>query len=95
MKYIEHIVIEHLCEKCGEPLGDHEGNPCVEHGHSYYCHDCALKLNLIDAEEWLNIHGISIYDHDIYKDGIIAAYQKWGSGYRKHTVRIFDDEAVQ
>lgn len=91
MKYIEHIVYEHLCEDCDTPLGDHEGNPYVEHEGDYYCHDCALRRRLIDADGWLVAHGIYIYDHAIYQDGCITAYQKWGKGYRKDTVKIFDD----
>lgn len=94
MKYIEHIVHEHLCEVCETPLGDHEGAPCVEYNGDYYCYDCALKRHIIDADDWLNAHGISIYDHAIYKDGYIIAYQKWGKGYRKNAVRIFEDEGV-
>jgi hypothetical protein len=94
MKYIEHIVYEHLCEDCETPLGDHEGNPCVEHEDNYYCYDCALKRRIIDADDWLRAHGIGIYDHAIYKNGYIIAYQKWGRGYRKDTVRIFEDENI-
>lgn len=94
MKYIEHIVYEHLCEDCETPLGDHEGNPCVEHEDNYYCYDCALKRRIIDADDWLRAHGIGIYDHAIYKNGYIIAYQKWGRGYRKDIVRIFEDENI-
>lgn len=93
-KYIEHIVTEHLCEECETPLGDHDGNPCVEHNGNYYCHDCALKHRIIDADDWLKAHGIGIYDHAIYKNGCIIAFQKWGKSYRKDTVRIFGDEGV-
>lgn len=95
MKYVEHIVLEHLCESCETPLGDHEGNPYIKQEGAYYCHDCALRLKFIDAEEWLNAHGIRIYDHAMYKDGCIIAYQKGGKGYRKDVVRVFDDEKVQ
>ena len=96
MKYITHEVKEYLCEKCETPLGNHIGWPYYKDGEKedYYCPDCALKKGLIDADEWLKVHGISIYDHALYKDGIIIAYQKWGKGFRKNEVRIFDDVEI-
>ena len=60
MKCIEHKVIEYLCDDCGEPLGNHEGNPYISDGNNNYCYDCALKHRLIDADEWLFAHGFTI-----------------------------------
>ena len=60
MKCVEHKIIEYLCDDCGEPLGNHEGNPYISDGENNYCYDCALKHRLIDADEWLFAHGISI-----------------------------------
>lgn len=88
MKFIEHKVIEYLCDECDEPLGNQDGNPYYSDADNNYCPDCALKNRVIDADEWLHVHGISIYDHAIYKDGVISAYQKWGKGYRKDEMRI-------
>ena len=48
MKCVEHKVIEYLCDDCGEPLGNHEGNPYISDGENNYCYDCALKHRLID-----------------------------------------------
>lgn len=94
MKYRTHEVKEYLCDKCETPLGNLDGHPYYEDGENNYCPDCALKIGVIDAEEWLTIHGIGIYDRAIYKDGIITAYQKWGRGYRKDEVKIFDNEGI-
>lgn len=91
MKYIEHVVREYLCDECETLLGNQHGYPFIQDGENNYCHDCALKRHLIDAEEWLKSHGIAIYDHAIYKDGEIIAYQKWGKSFRRDVVRIFDD----
>ena len=91
MKFIIHEVKEYLCEKCETPLGNHIGYPYIEKNNEFYCHDCALKEGIIDAMEWLDAHGISIYDHATYKKGIITAYQKWGKSYRKDEVRVFED----
>ena len=95
MKFITHEIREYLCDGCNTPLGNHEGNPYYEHGNDNYCPDCALKKKIIDADEWLKIHGIGIYDHAVYKDGVITAYQKWGKSYRKDEVRIFEDVDIQ
>ena len=95
MKYIIHKVKEYLCDDCDAPLGNHEGAPYSKEGDNNYCLDCALKRKLIDADEWLELHGIGIYDHAIYKDGVITAYQKWGKSFRKDEVRIFEDVGVQ
>ena len=95
MKYIIHEVKEYLCEKCDAPLGNHVGWPYVEKDGKFYCHDCALKEGIIDAMEWLDAHGIAIYDHATYKDGTITAYQKWGKSYRKDVVKVFEDVGVQ
>lgn len=92
MKYIEHTVLEYLCDECGTPLGNHEGNPYIHFEDENFCHDCALKKRLIDADEWLAAHGICIYDHAVYKDGKIIAYQKWGKKFRRDIMRIFDNE---
>ena len=93
MKYIEHTVIEHLCEDCETLLGDHDGNPyCIDDSGNYFCPDCGLRRKLIDADEWLSIHGIMIYDHAIYKNGNIIAYQKWGKGFRKDVIKVFDSD---
>ena len=81
-----HKIIEYLCDDCGEPLGNHEGNPYISDGENNYCYDCALKHRLIDADEWLFAHGISIYDHAVYKNGEIIAYQKWGKSFRRDVV---------
>ena len=90
MKYIEHIVKEYLCDDCGELLGNQNGNPYFSNDENNYCPDCALKRGIIDAEKWLTLHGIDIYDHVIYKDGVIIGYQKWGKRFRKDEVRIFE-----
>ena len=90
MKYIEHIIKEYICDDCGELLGNQCGHPYFPDKENNYCPDCALKRKIIDAEEWLNLHGIGIYDHAVYKDGVITAYQKWGKRFRKDEVRIFD-----
>lgn len=95
MKYIVHEVKEFLCEDCETPLGNHVGWPFVDKGDQKYCHDCALKKNLITADDWLKAHGIGIYDHAIYKNGVITAYQKWGKSFRKDEVRIFEDVGIQ
>lgn len=95
MKYRTHEVREFLCDECETPLGNHMGWPYIEHGEENYCHDCALKKGIIDADEWLSAHGITIYDHAIYKNGVITAYQKWGRSYRKDEVRIFDNVGIQ
>lgn len=92
MKYIEHVIPEYLCDDCEVPLGNHEGNPYIRDGNNNYCHDCALKRRLIDADDWLEAHGICIYDHAVYKNGEIIAYQKWGKRFRRDVMRIFDDE---
>lgn len=92
MKYIEHTVLEYLCDGCGEPLGNHIGNPYIREGKNNYCHDCALKRRLIDAEDWLEAHGIDVYDHAVYKNGEIIAYRKWGKRFCRDVVRIFEDE---
>lgn len=92
MKCVEHKVIEYLCDDCGEPLGNHEGNPYISDGENNYCCDCALKHRLIDADEWLFAHGISIYDHAVYKNGEIIAYQKWGKSFRRDVVKMFDEQ---
>ena len=76
MKYIEHIIKEYICDDCGELLGNQCGHPYFPDKENNYCPDCALKRKIIDAEEWLNLHGIGIYDHAVYKDGVITAYQK-------------------
>ena len=76
MKYIEHIVREYLCDGCGEPLGNQDGHPYIQAGENNYCYDCALKRGLID--------------HAVYQDGVISAYRKWGKGFRRDVVRIFD-----
>ena len=78
-----------MCDDCGELLGNQNGNPYYTDGDSNFCPDCALKHKIIDAQEWLKIHGIDIYDHAIYEDGVITAYQKWGKRFRKDEVRIF------
>lgn len=91
MKYIIHEVKEYLCDRCEAPLGNHEGNPYVHKEDGNYCHDCALKMGIITADDWLQAHGIGIYDHAIYKDGVITAFQKWGKTYRKDEVRVFDE----
>ena len=94
MKYIEHTVIEHLCEDCDIPVGDHEGFPHYvdERTGNYYCIDCALKGGFIGADEWLRFHGIGIYDHAIYKDGKIFAYRKWGKGFCRNIIEPFEEE---
>ena len=51
-----------------------------------------LKHRLIDADEWLFAHGISIYDHAVYKNGEIIAYQKWGKSFRRDVVKMFDEQ---
>ena len=90
MKYIEHTIIEHLCEDCEEPLGYHEGTPYAEDDNGdFYCLDCALRRRLIDAEEWLKYHGIGIYDHALYKEGKIIMYRKWGKGFQKTIIEPF------
>ena len=89
MKYIEHTVIEHLCEDCAMPLADHEGGAHYADGELYLCLDCALRRKLLDAEEWLSLHGMSIYDHAMYKDEKIILYRKWGKGYQKTIIDPF------
>lgn len=83
MKCVEHKVIEYLCDDCGEPLGNHEGNPYISDGENNYCYDCALKHRLIDADEWLFAHGISIYDHAVYKKRRNYRLSKVGKKFSK------------
>ena len=95
MKYITHEVKEYLCECCETPLGNHIGWPYVKKDENAYCYDCALKKGLVDALDWLDVHGIGIYEKAYYKDGVITAFRKWGKAYRKDEVRVFDDVGVQ
>lgn len=89
MKYITHETREYLCECCEKPLGNHVGWPYVESGDDNYCFDCALKLGIISADEWLKSNcWLGIYDHAAYKDGVITLFQKWGRGYRKDQIAI-------
>lgn len=90
MKYVEKTIIEHLCEDCEMPVGDCDGMPHYVDGNGdFYCLDCALKRHFIDAEYWLNCHGMNIYDHALYKNGKIIMYRKWGKRYQKNIIDPF------
>lgn len=79
----------YTCFKCGGIIVD--GHPYYNvHGRHVLCLDCALKLGYIGPMAWLELHGIMIYHHAEYHDGILTAYQKWGRGYRKDEMRPFD-----
>lgn len=92
MKYRENIVLEYRCDRCNKPLGNHEGFPYIEDGENNYCYDCALHQGIIDAIDWLKVHGQYDCYHAVYKDGSITALKKWGKGYRRDVIRIFDPE---
>lgn len=74
------------CGICGNVIED--GEPHVKHEAQRICCDCALKIGPLPAVDWLDIHGIDIYEKAEYKDGVITAYQKWGRGYRKDKIKI-------
>lgn len=102
MKYIEHTIIEYLCDKCDKPLGNHIGNPYYvdEQKNICLCGDCALDSGLIDAMEWLHNYniGLGIFEKAEYENGVVTAYQKWGRGYTKHLIPVYDNtdnKAVQ
>ena len=89
MKYKEIILQSFVCEECEKEVGNLDGFPYyTDKDGNYYCPDCALKNNLCTAEDWLNDHGIRIYESASYKNGKITAFQKWGKGYRKDVVTI-------
>jgi len=94
MKFITHEIREFLCDKCEEPLGNHNGWPYISVGDDNFCYDCALKLGHVDAMDWLRVYGHNAYEDAFYKDGVITAYKKWGRGYRKEKIRVFEDEDV-
>ena len=74
------------CGICGKIIED--GEPHVKHEAQHVCCDCALKIGLLPAIDWLDIHGISAYEKADYENGVITAYQKWSRGYRKDEIKI-------
>ena len=89
MKYLIHEVIEHICEECGQPIGDHEGAPHVIELGRYYCIDCAVKVGLISPDDWLECNGLMIrYEYAEYKNGYIVAYRRHGKGFSKDLIRL-------
>ena len=89
MKYLIHEVIEHICEECQKPIGDHEGAPYLQAPEGYYCIDCAVKVGLISPDEWLDCNGMTMrYEYAEYKDGAIAAYRRHGRGFCKDLIQL-------
>ena len=74
------------CGICGKIIED--GEPHIKYEAQHVCCDCALKIGLLPAIDWLDIHGIDIYEKADYENGVITAYQKWGRGYRKDEIKI-------
>lgn len=95
MKHVTHEIVEYICDDCNIQLGNHLGHPYYSDDGSNYCLDCALKRNLIGADEWLRKHGITIYHYAVYKDGVITAYQKCGRKYKKDVVKIFENSEIK
>ena len=74
------------CGICGKIIED--GEPHIKYEAQHVCCDCALKIGLLPAIDWLDIHGIGIYEKADYENGVITAYQKWGRGCRKDEIKI-------
>ena len=93
IKRITYEVDDAFCDKCGEDLKSYLGYGYIadDDNQHHYCYDCALKLGIITAMDWLLGHGICIYDKATYSSGVITAYRKWGRGYKVDTERIFKD----
>ena len=95
MKYIEHTIREYLCESCEKPLGNHEGHPYVIDDSGNYCFDCALRLGLIDVDEWLRHGSFALgADHATYSAGVVTLYWKRGRGYTKREVLLKRPEVM-
>lgn len=88
MKTIIYEVTDYLCDDCETELHTTSGWPYVSDGENNYCPSCAVKRELLKPIEWLKWHGVGIYHHATYKDGVITAYQKWGRGYRKDEIEV-------
>lgn len=89
MKFIYYEVEDYLCEDCETELHTQSGWPYAQDDDgNYYCLDCGLKRGLISPMYWLVSHGIGIYHHATYKDGVITGFQKWGRGYRKDEIKV-------
>lgn len=88
MKTIIYEVTDYLCDDCETELHTTDGYPYVTDGDNHYCGSCAVKRGLLKPIDWLAWHGMGIYHHATYKDGVITAYQKWGRGYRKDEFEV-------
>ena len=40
---------------------------------------------------FIKMHGIGVFHHAAYKDGIITAFRKWGRGFKKYELMIFEE----
>ena len=78
MKCVEHKIIEYLCDDCGEPLGNHEGNPYISDGENNYCYDIKIQ----DIAHQIGIDRSYIYrlfidlEHMAPKDFLMACRLK-------------------
>ena len=72
-----------ICCQCGALTHEEEGWPYYEDDRRHYCLDCALKIGAVDPHTWLKLHGLGIYHHAIYADGVITAFRRQGRGYAK------------
>lgn len=88
MKTITYEVTDYLCDDCEIDLNTENGGNYVFDGENYYCPTCAVKRGLLDPLDWCKYQGMGIYHHATYKDGVITAYRKWGSGYRKNEIKV-------
>ena len=78
-----------ICENCGNPAIENDGDPFVNYKRKAYCLDCGLKLGMCAPMHYLDMCGTGdMYHHAEYHDGKIIAYQKWGKGYRKDELEI-------
>lgn len=93
IKQIKYTVDAVFCDNCGKDLESYLGHGYISNDEIQkdYCYDCALKLGKMSALDWLEAHGIYIYEKATYSNGVITAYQKWGRGYRVDKERIFED----
>ena len=84
---------KHICPSCGKYTHEEDGFPYginVDTG-KHYCLDCGLKLGMVEPMEYLILHGIGVFHHATYKDGIINVFRKWGRGFKKYELMIFEE----